>query len=67
MFDLASKLVGIYKTDNTTKTVVMQNEAAKSSNDEANKVRHPSGSAPSGSASQGTFPSGNVLQATQTS
>ena len=55
MFDLASKLVGIYKTDNTTKTVVMQNEQAKST-EQTQKVRNPSGSqmAPS-----------NILQSTQ--
>ena len=44
MFDLASKLVGIYKTDNTTKTVVMQNEQAKSTSEQTQKVRNSSGS-----------------------
>ena len=53
MFDLASKLVGIYKTDNTTKTVVMQNEQAKSTSEQTQKVRNPSGS---------QVPPSNILQ-----
>ena len=53
MFDLASKLVGIYKTDNTTKTVVMQNEQAKSTSEQTQKVRNPSGS---------QIPPSNILQ-----
>ena len=55
MFDLASKLVGIYKTDNTTKTVVMQNEQAKTT-DRTQKNRNPSGS---------QVPASNILQSTQ--
>ena len=55
MFDLASKLVGIYKTDNTTKTVVMQNEQAKTA-EKTQRNRNPSGS---------QVPSSNILQATQ--
>ena len=55
MFDLASKVVGIYKTDNTTKTVVMQNEQAKTA-EKTQRDRNPSGP---------QVPSSNILQATQ--
>ena len=55
MFDLASKLVGIYKTDNTTKAVVMQNQQAKTT-DRTQKNPNPSGS---------QVPASNILQSTQ--